>query len=180
MLLCLQLCPDCCITYISTPPPPHHTQDDLAELAETFLVSITEVRLADEGDRQGSTSDSPRPNPGEESVQVVISENDNTRGVLSFAQTAVSVQENAGSVLVPVSRTGGTFGTVGVEFAVVGVTATGGGVDFSPDAGSVESILMGDEVGFIVVNITNDVEPELEEVSDVIVRSLLTCLVNGS
>ena len=128
------------------------------------------MRLADEGDRQGSTSDSPRTNPGEESVRVVISENDNSRGILSFAQTAISVEENAGSVLVAVSRTGGTFGTVGVEFVVTGVTATGGGVDFSPDAGSVGSILMGEEVALIMVNITNDVEPELEEVGDVIVK----------
>lgn len=113
--------------------------------------------------RENSTSNSPRTEPGQESIQVQIVENDNTRGILSFAETAVSVEENAGSVSLEVTRSGGTFGEVGVEFVVTGVSATGGGVDFGTDGGTV---LLGMNVreADIVVNITNDLEAELEEV----------------
>ena len=143
----------------STPPPP---QDNTPELTESFLVTITDVQLANEGDRQGSTSNSPRTNTGNESVVVQITENDNSRGELSFAVTSISVEENAGSVLIPLSRTGGTFGTVGVMFTTTGITATGGGVDFSPDSGSV--LLQNGTMPTLEINITNDVDPELDEV----------------
>ena len=123
-------------------------------------MTITDVSLVDEGD---SSSDSPRTNPGEESVQVQIIENDSTRGILSFTESAVSIEENAGSISLTVVRTGGTFGTVGAEFVVSGLTAVGGGVDFSPDAGTIE-LEMNQVMVTVVVNITNDVDPELEEV----------------
>jgi len=135
--------------------------DNTPELTESFLVNITDVRLADEGDRQGSSSDSPRTVTGNESVVVRITENDDSRGRLSFAVTNVSVEENAGFVSIPLTRTGGTFGTVGVGFVTTGITATGGGVDYSPDSGTV---LTQNGGLTLEINITNDVIPELEEV----------------
>ena len=92
---------------------------------------------------------------------VQITENDDSRGRLSFAVTNVSVEENAGFVSIPLNRTGGTFGTVGVGFVTTGITATGGGVDYSPDSGTV---LTQNGGLTLEINITNDVIPELEEV----------------
>jgi len=92
---------------------------------------------------------------------VQITENDDSRGRLSFAVTNVSVEENAGFVSIPLTRTGGTFGTVGVGFVTTGITATGGGVDYSPDSGTV---LTQNGGLTLEINITNDVIPELEEV----------------
>ena len=104
---------------------------------------------------------------GDQSViSVNILANDdvqNAFGALTFTQASISVEENAGFISIPVNRTGGTFGSVGAEFEVTGVTATGGGVDFTPDFGSI-NFDMGESLIFLVVNIVNDVEPELEEV----------------
>lgn len=126
-------------------------------------MTITDVSLVDEGERQGSASGSPRTNSGEESAEVQIDANDDSLGVLSFVESALSVEESAGVVLVPVRRSGGTFGTVGAEFVVTAVTATGGGVDFSPDSGSIQ-LGIGENMTEIIVNIINDVDPELDEV----------------
>ena len=65
-------------------------------------------------------------------------------------------------MLIPLRRTGGTFGTVGVMFTTTGITATGGGVDYSPDSGSV--LLQNGTMPTLEINITNDVDPELDEV----------------
>ncbi len=144
---------------------PFTLKDDMPELVETFLVTITEVQLVDEAVRGNSTSNSPRTETGQESVQVQILENDNTRGVLSFAESAVSVEENAGFVSLQVVRSGGTFGEVGVDFVTSGATAIGGGVDFSTDSGTVGLPMNVREVE-IIVNVTNDLQPELEEVEN--------------
>ena len=126
-------------------------------------MTITEVRLVNEADRQSSVSNSPRTEPGRESVQVQIIENDNAGGVLSFDDTAFNAVEAAGSIAIPIARTGGAFGAVRVDFTTTGVTATGNGIDFGPASGSV-LIAEGEQIGYIVINITNDSEPELDEV----------------
>lgn len=126
-------------------------------------MTVTDVVLINEADRQGSASNSPRTEPGQESVQVQIIENDNAGGVLSFAEATISTAEEAGFIAVPIARTGGAFGSVRVDFITAGVTATGNGVDFSPTSGSV-LLAEGEQIGYIIVNITNDSEPELDEV----------------
>ena len=116
-----------------------------------------------EEDRQGSMSSSPRTNPGDETIIVQIEENDNSRGLLEFVQTEITVDETVGSITLEVVRTSGTFGRVGVDFTVSGVTATGGGTDFSPDSGSLE---FEEDVSSqtITVDIINDSEAEFDEV----------------
>ena len=166
--MCLKVYVVCVFVFVSVTFIflPLTSQDVNPELVESFLVTITEVRLVDEADRQGSSSDSPRTNPGNESVVIQIVENDNTRGILSFAETAVFVEESARFVSLEVVRTGGTFGDVGVAFVTNGILATGGGVDFGPESGTV-NLEMNVRQAFIVVNITNDLEPELEEVNPI-------------
>lgn len=126
-------------------------------------MSLTGVQLVEEEDRQGSSSNSPRIDSNMDTITVIIAENDNLRGVLDFAVGEISVEEDSGQAYLEVVRTVGTFGTVGVHFVVSGVTATGGGVDFSPDTGFL-TYEMDVSSQTIAIDIINDSEPELEEV----------------
>ena len=119
------------------------------------------MTLLNEEDRQGSTSNSPRIDPDQDVVIIDITENDNSRGLLEFAVTESTVNEDDGTIELEVVRTRGTFGTVGVDFNITGVTA--GGDDFSPDSGSLQ---FGMDVSSqtITIDIINDSEAELAEV----------------
>ena len=124
-------------------------------------MNITSVELVNEADRQGSVSDSPRVEVGTAEVQIV--ENDDSRGSLSFTVTTMSVEETVGGrVQLEVRRAGGTFGEVGVEFTAVGVSASS--LDFEPASGTL-TFESGVVVGFVEINIINDPDPELAEVS---------------
>ena len=68
------------------------TQDDIPEVAETFLVRITNVTLAD--GTLGQDSLSPRALPGAENAEIQINENDNARGILNFDVDLVSCYAN--------------------------------------------------------------------------------------
>ena len=68
-----------------------------------------------------------------------------------------------GVVCIPVVRSRGLFGVVGVEFTIEGVSATGGGVDYSPDSDSVQ-LLSEVASGCVDITIVNDLVPEGEEV----------------
>lgn len=73
------------------------------------------------------------------------------------------VEENVGVACLPVSRSQGTFGTVGAQFTVESISASGGGVDYSPDSGDFEVEPMIDS-GCVDITIVNDFEPEIAEV----------------
>ena len=69
------------------------TQDNTPELAETFWVNLTDVRLVNESSRLGSSTASPRlAQPGNEIATVTIAENDESRGILNFVVNKVRVQ----------------------------------------------------------------------------------------
>lgn len=125
------------------------------------MVSLTNVTLINEEDRQGSTSNSPRIDPDQDVVVIDITENDNSRGLLEFTVTNVTVDEDIGSVGLEVVRSRGTFGTVGINFNVTGMTATG--EDFSPASGSLQFAMDVSSLT-IVIDIINDSEAELAEV----------------
>ena len=118
------------------------------------------MTLINEADRQGSTSNSPRVDNG--TVTVEIRENDNSRGLLQFVRSELTVDEDVGSIVLVVERGRGVFGNVGTDFNVTGITADL--EDFSPQSGTVDY-----EVAMTSQNITiyiiNDSEAELEEVS---------------
>lgn len=65
------------------------SQDDVPELAETFLVNITKVELL--GGDTGAAQPSVR-RPGLEIAEVTIQENDDPRGVLTFNVSKVDLQ----------------------------------------------------------------------------------------
>ena len=133
----------------------------MPELVESFRVSLTNVTLVNEQDRQGSSSTSPRVDPERDTVTVEISENDNSRGLLQFLVNQLTVEEDVGSIELMVERSSGTFGAVSVDFNLTGVTANSD--DFSPQPGTVQ-FGMGVTSQTITIDITNDQEAELEEV----------------
>ena len=75
----------------------------------------------------------------------------------------VSVEEADGTACVTLNRTGGTFGTIGAIFSTTPGTATGGGVDYSPDMGTVQ-LQSGMLTQCLPISIVNDITPESEEV----------------
>ena len=138
---------------------------------ESFVVSLTNVTLFNEEDRQGSTSNSPRVDRDQDTVTIEINENDNSRGLLEFAVSDIAVDEDVGSVELEVVRGGGSFGTVGASFTTTGVTASGGGVDYNPDSGSIQ-FGMDVVTQIITIDIINDSEAELEEVFKLILHNV--------
>ena len=132
---------------------------------ESFRVSLTNVTLIDEEERQGSTSNSPRVDPNRDTVTVEIDENDNSRGLLQFLVTQLIINEDIGSIELEVERSSGTFGQVAVDFNVTGTTA--GSEDFSPQSGTLQ-FEMDVTSQTITIDIINDSEAELEEVSRII------------
>ena len=125
-------------------------------------MSLTNVTLINEEDRQGSTSNSPRLDVDLATVTVEIAENDNSRGLLQFVVSQLSVDEDVGSIQLVVERGDGVFGRVAADFSVAGIMADSD--DFSPQSGTVE-FEMAETSNNITVYVVNDSEPELEEVS---------------
>jgi G-protein coupled receptor 98 len=145
-------------------------QDSIPEPNESFLVNITNVRLANEADRQGSNTDSPRVEESRSSLQVVIGENDNNRGLLSFSVVAVSVMEEFGSTLtLQINRTRGTFGSVGVEYDIVDESTSSS--DYSPISPAMVVFESGQEAATISIQISDDSIPEPDETFRVVLRN---------
>ena len=137
-------------------------QDNNPEPNESFLVNITGVRIADEADRQGSSTDSPRVQPRGQTLQVVIEENDNNRGLLGFGVTAASVEEVfASQVTVQVVRTRGIFGAVSVQYNIEDVETNS--ADYTPLTQSPLVFQSGQQAANITIQIVDDQTPEPEE-----------------
>jgi glucose/arabinose dehydrogenase len=83
------------------------------------------------------------------------------RGVLALGGSAFSVDENAGSIAIPVVRTGGSDGAVNADFVVIPGTATAG-LDFTAVSGVV-SFADGQTLAQIVIPILDDTLVEGDE-----------------
>ena len=75
----------------------------------------------------------------------------------------MSVEESDGTACITLNRTGGTFGTIGAVFTTTPGTATGGGVDYTPDIGTVQ-VQSGVQIQCLPISIVNDITPENDEV----------------
>ena len=127
------------------------------------MVSLTNVTLINEEDRQGSTSSSPRINLDQATVIIDITENDNSRGLIEFDTSDITIDEDVGSIELEIVRRSGTFGAVSVDFNITGITATE--EDFDPQFGTVV-FEMDVASQIITIDIINDSEAELEEVKN--------------
>jgi glucose/arabinose dehydrogenase len=76
-------------------------------------------------------------------------------GTLALGTTLISVNENAGTVSIPVTRTGGSDGTVAVRYTLVNGTATAGS-DYIGATGQLLVFNPGETSKSIVVPLTND------------------------
>ena len=133
-------------------------------------MNITNVRIADEADRQGSTSNSPRVSEVGQTLQVIIGENDDNRGLLSFSTTAVSVEEIFDSqVVLQIIRTRGTFGSVSVEYVITEETATS--MDYNIPTMGILEFKSGQESVNLTIDIVNDRVPEGNEIFNVALRN---------
>ncbi|KAH0505721.1 G-protein coupled receptor 98 [Microtus ochrogaster] len=95
-------------------------------------------------------------------VQIIIMENDNVEGVIEFdpKYTAISVEEDARVIMIPVLRLRGTYGHVSADFMSQGFSAVPGGYILH---GSTVTFQHGQNLSFINVSIVNGSASEFEE-----------------
>ncbi len=97
-----------------------NTQNIVIPILDPHLTSGSKtVNIALSGPTGGATLGSPS------SAVLTIADNDSA-GSIQLGSATFSVNENGGSIQIPVTRTGGTAGAVSVQFATGGGTATAG------------------------------------------------------
>ncbi|CAH1797156.1 unnamed protein product [Owenia fusiformis] len=138
--------------------------DDIPEVAEIFLVNITKVELVG-----GGVSQDAMPSVQRDIMQIVIGENDNARGIISFDVTKGNegrVDAYEGQLVdLKLSRTDGFFGAVSAIWQAMPISPTTTD-DFSP-AGGVVEFIEGQEEAYININIVDDTIAETLELFDV-------------
>uniref|UniRef100_A0A4W6G876 Adhesion G-protein coupled receptor V1 n=1 Tax=Lates calcarifer TaxID=8187 RepID=A0A4W6G876_LATCA len=164
-----------------------HIQDDsLPEETEMFFLNITEVEIVNASDvdytvkESGLQLDQPPAVGNISSVTVVILKNDNVEGILEFRQdyVNVTVEENVGTVLIPVVRRVGTYGLVSAQFISRGLSAT-------PDLDYIlynDSVMFvhGQNTSYINVTIIDDLDSEYAEIFEVLLIGATGGAVLGS
>ncbi|KAM3842448.1 adhesion G-protein coupled receptor V1-like, partial [Diretmus argenteus] len=147
--------------------------DNLPEGPEVFFLNITEVELlnvstVDYAVREsGLQLDQPPAVGNISSVAVVILKNDNAEGILEFDQDYVSitVEEDVGSLSIPVLRRAGLYGPVSAQFISRGLTATPD-YDYILSNGSV-MFSHGQNSSHINITIVDDLDSEYAEMFEV-------------
>ncbi|KAG7490788.1 G-protein coupled receptor 98 [Solea senegalensis] len=148
--------------------------DSVPEEPEMFFFNITEVELVNVSAvdytvrESGLQLDQPPALGNISSLAVLILENDNVEGILEFRQdyASVTVEEDVGTVLVPVVRRVGMYGRVSAQFISRGLSATHG-LDYTLNDGSV-MFVHGQNVSFINVTVVDDLDSENAEIFEVL------------
>uniref|UniRef100_A0A8C5D7Y0 Adhesion G-protein coupled receptor V1 n=1 Tax=Gouania willdenowi TaxID=441366 RepID=A0A8C5D7Y0_GOUWI len=149
--------------------------DNLPELAETFQVSLV---AAESGDgKPGSTPTSGASIDPNNSVNTVtVTASDHPYGLLQFQPTPpedglippalepahISVNEEAGQILLPVARAQGLLGRVMVGYRTTPFTASS--PEDYEDSEGVLDFLPGERLKFITVTIIDNPVPELDKI----------------
>ncbi|XP_034025926.1 adhesion G-protein coupled receptor V1 isoform X1 [Thalassophryne amazonica] len=160
--------------------------DNLPEGPEVFFLNITDVELVNLSavdytvKESGLQLDQPPEIGNISSLAVVILMNDNAEGILEFRRDHVNitVEEDVGSLVIPVLRRAGSFGSVSAKFQSRGLSAT-------PE---LDYILHNDSVIFshgqnassIHVTIIDDMDSEYAEVFEVLLVGATGGAVLGS
>ncbi|XP_056232770.1 adhesion G-protein coupled receptor V1 isoform X2 [Seriola aureovittata] len=164
-----------------------HIQDDsLPEGPEMFFLNITEVELVNvsavdyAGTESGLQMDQPPSIGNISSLVVVILKNDNVEGILEFRQDYVSttVEEDVGTVLIPVVRRVGSYGPVSAQFISRGLSATLD-LDYILYNGSV-MFVHGQNTSYINLTIIDDLDSEYAEIFEVLLIGATGGAVLGS
>ncbi|XP_042344940.1 adhesion G-protein coupled receptor V1 [Plectropomus leopardus] len=160
--------------------------DSLPEEAEMFFLNITEVELVNVSGldytirESGLQLDQPPAIGDISSVAVVILKNDNAEGILEFSQDYVSitVEEDVGTVLIPVVRRRGSYGSVSAQFISKGQSATPD-LDYILRNGSV-MFVHGQNTSYINVTIIDDLDSEHAEIFEILLVGATGGAVLGS
>uniref|UniRef100_A0A3B4G959 Adhesion G-protein coupled receptor V1 n=1 Tax=Pundamilia nyererei TaxID=303518 RepID=A0A3B4G959_9CICH len=164
----------------------HILDDSLPEGPEVFFVNITAVALDNIRDvdytvrESGLQLDQPPAVGSISSLAVIILQNDNVEGILEFRQDYVNitVEEDVGTLLIPVVRRLGTYGRVSAQFFSRSLTAAPD-VDYILYNGSV-TFVHGQNTSYINVTIIDDLDSEYAEVFEVVLVGATEGAVLGS
>ncbi|XP_047184912.1 adhesion G-protein coupled receptor V1 [Scophthalmus maximus] len=164
----------------------HIEDDSLPEGPEVFFINITVVEVVNGSAvdytvrESGLQLDQPPAIGNYSSLAVVILKNDNAEGVLEFRQdyVSVTVEEDVGSLLIPVVRGVGSYGLVSAQFISRGSSATPG-LDYILHNGSV-MFVHGQNTSYINVTIIDDLDSENAEVFEVLLIEATGGAVLGS
>uniref|UniRef100_A0A452G4T7 Adhesion G-protein coupled receptor V1 n=1 Tax=Capra hircus TaxID=9925 RepID=A0A452G4T7_CAPHI len=143
--------------------------DSLPEGPEEFSLVMTDVELLGRGydftiQENGLQIDQP-PEIGNISiVRIIIMKNDNAEGIIEFdpRYTTFEVEEDIGTIMIPVQRLHGAYGRVTADLVSQSSSAVPGGVDYVLHGSSV-TFQHGQNLSFINVSIIDDDESEFEE-----------------
>ncbi|NXB81784.1 GPR98 protein, partial [Donacobius atricapilla] len=143
--------------------------DDFPEGPENFSLMITEVKLQGSGfdfavRENGLQVDQPPIIGNISTVRVTIAKNDNAEGVIEFDPEYVflTVEEDAGLIIIPVLRKHGTYGNVTADFLSRSISALPDGVDYVVHNNTV-IFYHGQNQSFIYISIINDEGSEFAE-----------------
>uniref|UniRef100_UPI0037E7935A adhesion G-protein coupled receptor V1 n=1 Tax=Semicossyphus pulcher TaxID=241346 RepID=UPI0037E7935A len=160
--------------------------DSLPEGPEVFFINITEVELdnistVDYTVRESGLQQDKPPLVGNiSSLAVIILKNDNAEGILEFSQdyVEITVEEDVGTVLIPVVRRVGTDGPVSAQFISRSLSATSD-LDYILDNGSV-TFVHSQNISYINVTIIDDLNSEDAEMFEVLLVGVTGGAVLGS
>uniref|UniRef100_A0A8B9KGD3 Adhesion G protein-coupled receptor V1 n=1 Tax=Astyanax mexicanus TaxID=7994 RepID=A0A8B9KGD3_ASTMX len=141
--------------------------DSLPEGPEEFYLNITQVALNFTIREQGLQLDQPPAIGNISSAMILIQKNDNVEGVLEFDPdfTNITVEEEVGTVSIPVLRRVGTYGQVTAEYFSRGVTAEPG-ADYILPNGTI-TFRPGQILNHINVTIVDDLDREYNEMFEI-------------
>ena len=132
---------------ISVSIPLQIIDDPLYELDETIAVTLTNPQNA---------------NLGINTIHVRTIENDDTLPEIEFVSAISNASEASSSSLIKVGLSAISGLDVSVDYAVTGGTATGGGIDYVLNNGTL-TIPAGDSIGYINIELIDDALVETEE-----------------
>ena len=145
--------------------------DQDPELDETFTIRLLSVELLSSFDDlrgftfagDSSVIDMPPTLGANDELEIVILENDDARGVVSLDASVFAAVEGR-TAYINMTRSGGMFGEIGIQYQITNGSARGNGQDYnvlSPQGEIV--IIQGQTVASILVPIVDDTLPELQE-----------------
>jgi hypothetical protein len=117
--------------------------DLLDEPNETFSVKLWNATGAELGNQDTAV------------VTIVDNDNNPEPGTVQFAQSSYSVDENAGTVILIVIRTGSSSGPANVQYSTANVTAFAG-ADYTPQSGTLSWADGDTSSKTITISITDD------------------------
>ncbi|XP_017551078.2 adhesion G-protein coupled receptor V1 isoform X2 [Pygocentrus nattereri] len=147
--------------------------DLLAEGPEEFYLNITQVQLLNDNaldftiKEQGLQIDQPPAIGNLSSIMIVIQKNDNVEGILEFhpSYTNITVEEDIGTLSIPVLRRVGAYGQVTADFITRGITAQPGS-DYILPNGTI-TFRHGQNLSHINISIVDDLDREYNEVFEI-------------